>query len=343
LRLPLCLLALAPALLVAQGPRVGVIDFYGARKTAISELRGVLGVREGGPLPSSKAAIEERLEELPNVVTARVSAVCCDGSNAILYVGIEERGAPHFDVRTAPAQELYVPTEVADAYQAFLDVVNSAVRVGAVSEDLSQGHSLLSDARARRAQERFIGLAEQHAAALRSVLRQAADEQQRAIAVYVLGYHPKKAEIVDDVVYALQDADSAVRGNAIRTLAPLAVFAAKNPEAGLKVSPTWLIEMLNSLEWSDRNYAAVTLVTLTESRDPGLLAHLKERALPALTEMARWRHLPHALPAYILAGRIAGVSEPELQKAWSEGRRESVIRRAAGASGGARSVPPGRR
>ena len=332
-----------PALLVAQGPRVGIIDFYGVRKTPVAELRKVLGVREGAPLPASKAAVEERLEELPNVVAARVSATCCDAGNAILYVGIEERGHPHFELRSPPTGELYVPTEVADAYQLFLDAVNTAARSGDVSEDLSHGHSLLSDAAARGVQERFVALAEQHAAELQSVLRNAADERQRAIAAYVVGYHPRKARIVADILYALQDADATVRGNAMRSLAALAVYAAKNPDAGLKVSPTWLIEMLNSIEWSDRNNASVTLVTLTEAREPGLLALLKERAMPALVEMAQWRHLPHALPAYILVGRIAGVSEPELQKAWSEGRRQTIIRRATGAASGARSAPPGRR
>ncbi|HET8546797.1 MAG TPA: HEAT repeat domain-containing protein [Bryobacteraceae bacterium] len=334
---------LAPALLGMQAPRIGVIDFYGARKTPPAELRKALGIREGSPLPGARAALEQRLEAVPNVVRARLSAACCEAGNAILYVGIEERGAAHFDLHAAPDQELYVPTDIADAYQNFLDAVSAAARAGVAAEDLSQGHSLISDPSARGAQERFIPLAEQHAAELRAVIRGAADPQQRAIAAYVIGYHPEKPRVVDDVIYALRDADETVRANAIRSLAALAVYAAKNPQTGLKVPATWLVEMLNSLEWSDRNNAAVTLVTLTESRNPGLLAQLKERALPSLLEMAAWRHLPHALPAYILVGRIAGVSEPELRKAWSEGRRDSIIRRAGGASAGIRSAPPGRR
>jgi hypothetical protein len=280
---------------------------------------------------------------VPNVVRARLSAACCEAGNAILYVGIEERGAPHFDVHNAPEQELYVPTEVADAYQTFLDAVSAAARAGGVSEDLSHGHSLMSDASARRAQERFITLAEQYAGELRAVLRSAADDQQRAIAAYVIGYYPQKQQIVDDVIHALQDADTTVRGNAMRSLAALAVYSAKNPQAHLKVSATWLVEMLNSLEWSDRNNAAVTLVTMTESRDAGLLAQLRERALPSLVEMAGWQHLPHALPAYILVGRIAGVSEADLQKAWTDGRRQAIIRRATGAASGTRSARPDRR
>jgi hypothetical protein len=237
---------------------------------------------------------------------------------------------------------LYVPTDVADAYQSFLDAVNSAAAKGNVSEDLSQGHSLLADAAVRGVQERFIGLAKHYAGELRAVLRDAADERQRAIAAYVIGYHPDKASVTGDLMHGLQDADSTVRGNAMRGLAALVVYSAKHPEAQLAVSPAALVEMLDSVEWSDRNNAAVTLATLTESRDAALLASLRERAMPALLEMAKWRHLPHALPAYILAGRVAGISEPELQKAWSEGRRLAIIRRAGGAPAGVRSVPPGR-
>jgi hypothetical protein len=327
-----CALVLAPALLVAQGPRIGIIEFYGARKTPAAELRKALAIREGAELPGSRAAIEERLVALRNVRAARVSAACCDAGRVILYVGVEESDAPAAEVRLPPETELYVPTEVADAYQSFLDAANAAARRGTVREDLSQGHSLASDDAVRRVQLRFGGLAEKHAAELRSVLRDAADERQRAIAAYVIGYHPDKARIAEDLLYALEDADPAVRANAMRGLAALVAYASKNPAAGLSVTATPLIDMLNSVEWSDRNNAAVTLATLTESRDRTLLALLRERAMAALVEMAKWRHLPHALPAYIVVGRIAGVSEPELQKAWKEGTRQAIIRRATGAS-----------
>jgi hypothetical protein len=55
------------------------------------------------------------------------------------------------------------------------------------------------------------------------------------------------------------------------------------------------------------------------------LRQLRERTLPSLIEMARWKHLPHALPAYILLGRTAGIPEKELQDSWAKGERERVI------------------
>ena len=42
--------------------------------------------------------------------------------------------------------------------------------------------------------------------------------------------------------------------------------------------------------------------------------------------MARWRHLPHALPAFILAGRIAGLGEEALQEKWKNDEREQVLK-----------------
>ena len=44
--------------------------------------------------------------------------------------------------------------------------------------------------------------------------------------------------------------------------------------------------------------------------------------------MARWRTPAHAHAAFILVGRIAGLTEKDIQDAWSRNDREAVIRRA---------------
>jgi hypothetical protein len=316
---------LLPALLLAQAPKIGIIEVYGAHKVSVAEIRKVLGAEEGGQLTGSKAELEEELEQIPNVVTARLEAACCADGAAILYVGIEERGAPHFAHRSAPEADLSVPPEVASRYKEFLEAAKDAGRAGHTAEDLTQGHSLLEDEKARYVQLGFVGLAEEHLEALRKVVREAADPEQRAIAVYVLGYAKDKAAIHDDLQYALRDPDETVRANALRALAALTVFARKHPESKVKVSPTWLIEMLNSVVWTDRNNAAIALVTLTEDRDESAIQQIRDRALPAVIEMAKWRHLPHALPAFILTGRIAGLPEAKIQEAWNNEQREPVI------------------
>jgi hypothetical protein len=171
----------------------------------------------------------------------------------------------------------------------------------------------------------FPALADQHLAEVREVLRNSEDEVQRAMAAYVLVYASRKSDVVNDLQYALKDADAGVRNNAARSLLALSVLAKLNPSSDVRISPTWFIEMLNSLSWSDRNRALKALQTLTDSRDPLVLDQLRTRALDALIDMARWKTLSHALPAFILLGRVAGMPEPEIQAAWTSGDRETVI------------------
>ncbi len=326
-----CFLVFAAAAMAQQPsvPKVGTIEVYGLRKTPEARVRKALGISEGSPLPASKGALEEKIESLPNLTEARLEAVCCDDSGkAILYVGIEEKGAPHFETREYPTEQISLPEEVGAAYAIFLRNVSLAAQKGHVAEDLTRGHSFMEDDNVRAVQLRFVEFADKYLADLRKVLRGSASDEQRAIAAYVIGYAAKKEAIVNDLQYALQDPDDTVRNNAMRALAALAVYGRKNPDANLKISPTWLIEMLNSIYWGDRHNATVALVTLTDGRDEGLLAQIKERALLSLVEMARWKHLPHALPAYILLGRVAGFSEEELQAEWSKDNRESVIKAA---------------
>lgn len=323
-------LALSLPLLFSQsaGPRVGAIDFYGLRKVKEEAIRKALGVREGDPLPKSKGDTEDALEQVAGVVSARLEAACCDEGKAILYVGIEERGAPHVTFNDPPAGLTKLPEEIHGEYTAFLASVGLAVRSGNTTESLSEGHSLMADPGVRAHQERFIGLAAQHLPKLREVLRGSVDEEQRAIAAYVIGYASGKQEVLADLQHALRDPDDTVRNNAMRSLGAIAVLAFREPDRKISVAPVWFIEMLNSLAWPDRQTAAATLVTITERREETVISLLRERAIPALTEMARWKHLPHALPAYILLGRAAGIPEEEIQQAWGAGQRDQLIERA---------------
>jgi len=184
---------------------------------------------------------------------------------------------------------------------------------------------LMADGAARAVQEMFPALADAHLAEIREVLRSSEDESQRAMAAYVLVYATRKSGIVNDLQYALKDADSGVRNNAARSLVALSVLAKLDPSSEVRISATWFIEMLNSLSWSDRNRALWALQTLTDSRDPMVLDQLRTRAMDALIDMARWKTLSHALPAFILLGRVAGMPEPEIQAAWTRGDRDSVI------------------
>jgi HEAT repeats len=333
------ILMLAAAACAQEPPRIGVIDFYGLRKVPEAKIREALGAREGDFLPRSKGDAEDNIDRVPGVIDSHLEAVCCDAGKAILYVGIEERGAVRFEIRDPPpdvpkedggGNGPQIPPDVLSTYRRFQETRSEAIRLALSSgrdtaEDLTQGHSRMADPNARAVQDMFPALVKDHLNELRAVLRQSPDDDQRAIAAYVIGYAPQKKQIVDDLQYALRDSDPDVRANACRALVAIAVFARLNPGEGIRIEPTWFIEMLNSLSWSDRNRALAALQILTDMREPAVLDQLRERALEPLVEMARWKTLAHALPAFILVGRVAGFTDEQIQDAWSRGDREKII------------------
>ncbi len=91
--------------------------------------------------------------------------------------------------------------------------------------------------------------------------------------------------------------------------------------------------MLNSLSWSDRSRGVAALQVLTEKPDPAIFEQIREGALASLVEMARWKTLAHALPPYLLLGRIAGLPEEEVKAAWLRGDREWAIKKALAPAG----------
>src|SRR6266581_4871523 len=161
---PFLSLLFLPALVCAQStfgvsrPRVGVLDYYGLRKITPARIQRVLATREGDPFPNSKGDVEERLEKIPGVVRSHLAAVCCDGGKAVLFVGIEEKGAAHFEFRSAPSGEVRLPGDIVEVYRQFLNSFEAAVRSGNAAEDLRSGHSLMADAPTRLLQERFVAI-----------------------------------------------------------------------------------------------------------------------------------------------------------------------------------------
>jgi hypothetical protein len=311
-------------------PTIGIIDYYGLNKVTRDRIQKGLGFKEGDPFPASKAEVEGRLDQIPGIVESHLEAVCCDEGKIVLYVGIEERGAVHFDLREPPEGEVTLAPEIMTLYRRYFDAFEQAVRRGSTAEDLTHGHSLMADPLVREIQLEFPAVAEAHLGELGNVLRNSADDEQRGIATFLIGYAPKKDQVAQDLQFALRDADPGVRANAARAIVALAVYARLHADSGIKLEPTWFIEMLNSLSWSDRERALRALQILTDDRDAIMLEQLRNRALPALVEMSRWKTLEHALPAFVLTGRVAGLSEQQIQDAWTRGDRESVIAAATG-------------
>lgn len=279
MRLPFLLAIVFSWSALAQ-PKIAILDFYGERKISTEKLRKTLGVKEGDPLPPSKLDLEERLEKVDDVVRSHVEAVCCSDSNAVLYAGIEEKGAPHFETR-----------------------------------QLAQGEDLKLPAA-------------NDVPALQIAVRTADEASVRADAAALLSEEKASQALIEDLQYAAQDFDPIVRRAAVRGLVKMSIAArTASADEKLIVLPTWIIEMLNSVVWSDRNSATEALMELSESRDPILLGKIRERAFDSLVQMAQWKFLAHALPPYLLLCRVAGISDQEAHSEWSAGNRDKMIAR----------------
>jgi hypothetical protein len=309
----------------AQMPPIGAIDFYGARTVPVARLREALRIHEGDSVTPALMDGIPRLEAVPGVARAAIDLVCCEEGRTTIYVGIEETGSPALTFDPAPAGQVRLPEEVLQGHRAFQAAFEEAIAAGDFAEDDSAGHALMHFPAARRVQERFVVLAAMYFLQLRTVLHESADQEQRAIAAQVLAYLPGKKGIVSDLVKATRDPFPAVRNNAVRALALIARYARRHPDRGILVPYEPLVELLNSLVWTDRNKSSLALMQISESRDPALLALLKARALHSLMEMARWHSTGHALPALFILGRIGGMEDGEIFSSVQGNRRDVIL------------------
>lgn len=308
-----------------QGPTIGVIDFYGLRTVSEAQARQALRLKEGDAPPESTLPAQLRLEAIPGVLQSRMIFVCCNAGKATLYVGVEEKGSPTTQFRAAPFGSAHLYADVLEAGAAYEKAYSEAQQLGDMQEDEMDGDSMMRYAPARAVQQQFVKLAALHLAQLRDVLRTGANADQRALAARVLGYAPDKKEVVSDLVYGMSDPSEDVRNNSTRSLWLIGMLAQRKPELGIQVPAQPFVALLNSIVWRDRNKASLALTELTDKRDPAILAALREHALPALVDMARWKAMAHAQSALFLLGRIGGLTDEEIQKDCDKDDRKTII------------------
>ncbi|HSF25042.1 MAG TPA: HEAT repeat domain-containing protein, partial [Blastocatellia bacterium] len=306
------------------------IDFYGLNRVSRDEARAALTFAEGDTLtfsderPAMFRSAEDRLRALHGVVSARVNAVCCDAGRMIVYVGVQERGTSTLQLRQPPRGMVRLPADVVRTGEEFSKSFMAAVERGDAGEDRSQGHSLMHDPATRAIQQQFIVFARRDFSLLREVLRDCSETAQRALAAQVLGYAADKQTVVADLVRAMRDPAEEVRNTAIRALMVFAETKSGPTSAAPRIPAEPFIKLLNSPVWSDRNKASLALQALSAARDPKLLGELR-KALQPLVEMARWRSAGHALPAFWILARLAGISDEAAQRFWDLGNRDAVI------------------
>ena len=317
---------LSVALTAQQNATVGIVDFYGLRQITEAQVRQALRIVEGDAITESiLRSAEKRVRALPGVSDARVDGVCCDNGNTLVYVGIEEKGTPALRFNSPPKGDGRLPDEVVRAGAALDAAFEKAAERGDFEEDQSQGHSLMHDPGVRAVQEGFVALADRYGQQLREALRDSGKREQRALAAQVLGYATDKASVVGDLSSAMRDPDAEVRNNATRALWLIAGFARKAPDRMIQVPADPFVDLLNSLTWTDRNKSSLALMSLTEARDPALLSTLRQKAVPALTEMARWKSRGHAVAPVMILGRVAGIPENELVSAAASGSHATIV------------------
>ncbi len=319
------------ALLLIQDPQIppiGIIDFYGLRNVTEKQVREALQIKEGDVLTEEPKGAKRRVEAIPGVAEARFNFGCCEAGKATLYVGIREKGAPALAFRPAPQGNVRLSSEITQAGEAFQKALTTAVLSGNASEDDSQGHALTNDPATRAIQERFIMFAARDLKLLRDVLENSSDAEHRALAAQVIAYARDKQSVVNDLVKATRDPADNVRNNATRALAVMAESANQNPKQPIRIPARPFIEMLNSVEWTDRNKSSLALLKLTEHHDPAVVSELRLKALPSLIEMARWKAKGHAYAPFFLLGRVARFPDKEINEAWEHGDSAQFIQAA---------------
>ena len=301
--------------------QIAFVDLYGLRNVSAQAVRDAIGES-----PEVSERLVEKLKAIPGVSGGSLDLVCCVEGMSVLFVGIVEPGSPPPPpTRPRPDGETKLPLEFGDAYEEFLDAIFSAAEAGRAGGDHSAGHALNEYPAARAAQQKFIELSRDNVELLREVLATSRYDEDRAVAAHVIAYSQDKAAVLPDLLQAASDADSTVRNNAIRAIGVLADYAENKPDILQRIDPEPFVTMLSSLEWKDRNKAIFVLLGLTKQRDPRWAERFRGDALGSLAEMARWQSLQHAQQAFELLGRVVGLSDEEIARAWSAGDRDGWI------------------
>jgi hypothetical protein len=326
MRVALCL---AAALTVQETPPpIGLVEIYGLRHVAEAPVRQAVGLEAGDAFPENDKEIIARIQRVPGVVEARLNGVCCNEGRMVLFVGIREAGTPALVFNPAPHGDVRLPDDIVKTGAEFEQAFVAAVTGGDAEEDRSRGYSLMKNPATRAIQERFPAFAARDLSLLQTVLRESGDASQRALAAQVIAYAPDKAAVAGDLAAAMRDPSSEVRNNAMRALALFAQYAQENPSSHLSVPAAPFVELLNSIDWSDRNKASAALLQLTVGRDPALLNDLRSRALDSLIEMARWKSEGHAYMPFFILGRVAGMKEEDIAATWERKDAEAVVKTA---------------
>jgi hypothetical protein len=307
--------------------RIGQIEFFGVNGFDLSAIRASLPLAQDrelsmADLPRMREEIREVVKRATGGAPTDLAMVCCDDRGAVLiYIGLPQTGAEAFRYKPRPAGGAHLPDVAVRLYDEVMDLTAESVRKQGTEDD-SKGYALSSDPNLRAREMAVRAYAFGRAQLLRRVVQRSADDRQRAIAAFFLGYTRRSNMQIATLISATRDGNDGVRNNAVRALG---VLARSSPSIAKTIPADTLIDMLNSGTWTDRNKAGMVLGVLSQTRDPRLLHQLRVRSLAALIEMARWRNGGHASDARMILGRVAGIPEADLVEMVAAGDTERII------------------
>ena len=307
---------------------VGQINYFGYAGVDLDSVRARLPLSVGDSLTLTtfareQASISQEIQGITGRPPTDVAVLCCDEHQRLLvYVGLSGNSSRPFVPKPPPHGTERLAPSALELYNLSLKRMAQAGARGELREDDSAGYALSYDPETRGIQLTMREYAKAHAAELERVLRQAGSARQREASAVLLGYAPLSQAQVDALAYAAHDEDPEVRNNAVRALGVLATA----PEANAcRIDPGAFMDLLLSSRWTDRNKGSLLLAKLTESRDPGVLAAVTEKALPALIEGANWTNESHAYAFQEILGRVGGIPEATLQGMIRDGQTAAIV------------------
>jgi|SRR6218665_91987 len=314
----------------AQPERLGTIEVYGSVNVPVTDIVKSTGFKEGDSIiryQYDKAAIEKRIRSVPGIVAADVTLICCDDKQhrSILYVGVSDAVVSADAFHDKPNGNFRLDPYILATYDHYDEALRDAVRAGQATENDDQGHVLLSYPPAIPLQDSLLLYASSHLPLLKQVLRHAADASQRQAASWIIAFTTDKISVIEDLLYATNDADETVRNNATRALGVMARYADLHPSSGIVIPAAPFIRRLYSIVWTDRNKGLMVLEALTRKRDDKVLQLLKNDALSPIVQMARWKNPGHAMFSLIILGRIAGISDEAIFAAFNAEDRSVLL------------------
>jgi hypothetical protein len=314
--------------------QVGVIDHYGTR-TADVKFEECLPFRINDTIKfltdsisyvNTKRQIVDCILNQPSIKQADISFVCCyEEGKWMAFIGTSDKPKADFN-SNSKTKDVRLPAEFTESYDSLMNLIVEAIQNGQATEDDSEGHALFDYPPCRKIQERFKVYAAHHLGLLRDVIQHSKYPHEREAAVTIIAYYHDKKDIVKDLEIGANDDHEGVRNDAVRALGIILNYAQRRSDIRISISPDPFIQLMQSISWTDRNKSSRVLLTMSDQRDPKLLKQLKETILQPLVDMAVWQSYGHAMPGYVMLGRIAGWTDQEIHESAKRDRREMVAK-----------------